>query len=76
MWFIMITFSLGVINLLPIPPLDGDRLWKELIDVTISLERTAGRAILWGLRITALATLIANVVFTVMNPALLFMFFG
>ncbi|MDO8057053.1 MAG: site-2 protease family protein, partial [Candidatus Hermodarchaeota archaeon] len=54
MWFIMITFSLGIINLLPIPPLDGDRLWKELIDATISLERTAGRVILWGLRVTAL----------------------
>jgi len=76
LWFIMITFSLGIINLLPIPPLDGDRLWKELIDATVSLERTVGRALLWGLRITALATLIANIVFTVMNPELLLMFFG
>ncbi|MFX0169165.1 MAG: site-2 protease family protein [Candidatus Hodarchaeota archaeon] len=76
LWFIMITFSLGVINLLPIPPLDGDRLWKELIDVTISLERKSGRALLWGLRIAALGTLIANIVFTIMNPALLLMFFG
>jgi membrane-associated protease RseP (regulator of RpoE activity) len=76
MWFTMITFSLGIINLLPIPPLDGDRLWKELIDATISLERTTGRVVLWSLRIAALATLIANIVFTVLNPALLFMFFG
>ncbi|MFW9832025.1 MAG: site-2 protease family protein, partial [Candidatus Thorarchaeota archaeon] len=74
-WFFTITFSLGVINLLPIPPLDGDRLWKELIDKTISLERQSARALLWGIRIAALAILIANVVFTIFNPNLLGIFF-
>ncbi len=75
-WFFMITFSLGIINLLPIPPLDGDRLWKELINATISLERTSGKALLWALRIGALAILVANVLFTILNPALLAIFFG
>jgi membrane-associated protease RseP (regulator of RpoE activity) len=74
-WFFIITISLGLINLLPIPPLDGDRLWKELIDATISLERTSGKALLWGLRITALSILIVNVLFTIWNPILLAMFF-
>ncbi|MFX1540235.1 MAG: site-2 protease family protein [Promethearchaeota archaeon] len=74
-WFFIITISLGLINLLPVPPLDGDRLWKDLIDATISLERTSGRALLWGLRITALSILIVNVLFTILNPALLAMFF-
>lgn len=75
-WFFMITFSLGIINLLPIPPLDGDRLWKELIDARISLERKSGKALLWVLRIGALAILVANVLFTIFNPALLAIFFG
>jgi membrane-associated protease RseP (regulator of RpoE activity) len=74
-WFFMITISLGIINLLPIPPLDGDRLWKDLIDATISLERKSGKALLWGLRITALTILALNVIFTIFNPALLLIFF-
>lgn len=74
-WFFMINFSLGIINLLPIPPLDGDRLFKELIDKTISLERKSAQALLWTLRITALSILIANVIFTVFTPSLLAIFF-
>jgi membrane-associated protease RseP (regulator of RpoE activity) len=74
-WFFMITISLGIINLLPIPPLDGDRLWKDLIDATISLERKSGKALLWGLRIAALTILVLNIIFTVFNPALLLIFF-
>ncbi|MFX1565057.1 MAG: site-2 protease family protein [Promethearchaeota archaeon] len=74
-WFFMITLSLGIINLLPIPPLDGDRLWKELIDSTISMERRGGKAVLWSLRITAISILIANIVFTIINPNLLLLFF-
>jgi membrane-associated protease RseP (regulator of RpoE activity) len=74
-WFFVITISLGIINLLPIPPLDGDRLWKELIDRTVSLERKSGRALLWGLRIAALTILILNILFTILNPALLLFFF-
>ncbi|MFW9935033.1 MAG: site-2 protease family protein [Candidatus Thorarchaeota archaeon] len=74
-WFFMITISLGIINLLPIPPLDGDRLWKDLIDATISLERKSGKALLWGLRIAALTILALNIIFTVFNPALLLIFF-
>lgn len=74
-WFFVITISLGIINLLPIPPLDGDRLWKELIDRTVSLERKSGKALLWGLRISALTILILNIVFTILNPNLLLFFF-
>ena len=74
-WFFTITLSLGLINLLPIPPLDGDRIWKELIDRIISLERRSAKALLWGLRITALSILIINVIFTIFNPGLLAMFF-
>ena len=74
-WFFMITISLGIINLLPIPPLDGDRLWKDLIDATLTLERKSGKAILWGLRISALAILALNVIFTFLNPTLLAFFF-
>jgi membrane-associated protease RseP (regulator of RpoE activity) len=74
-WFFTITLSLGIINLLPIPPLDGDRLWKELIDRTISLERRSAKALLWGLRITALSVLAINIIFTILNPGLLGMFF-
>jgi membrane-associated protease RseP (regulator of RpoE activity) len=74
-WFFTIMLSLGILNLLPIPPLDGDRLWKELIDRTISLERGIGRALLWGLRITALTILVVNVILTILNPGLLGMFF-
>ncbi len=74
-WFFVITISLGIINLLPIPPLDGDRLWKELIDRTVSLERKSGKALLWGLRITALTILILNIIFTFLNPVLLLFFF-
>lgn len=74
-WFFTITLSLAIINLLPIPPLDGDRLWKDLIDHTISLERRSGQALLWALRITALALLALNIIFTVLNPALLAWFF-
>ncbi|MFX1319443.1 MAG: site-2 protease family protein [Promethearchaeota archaeon] len=74
-WFFVITISLGIINLLPIPPLDGDRLWKELIDRTVSLERKSGKVLLWGLRVTALAILILNIIFTFLNPALLLFFF-
>lgn len=74
-WFFMITFSLGIINLLPIPPLDGDRLWKDLIDATLTLERKSGKALLWGLRISALTILALNVIFTIFNPALLAFFF-
>ena len=74
-WFFMITISLGIINLLPIPPLDGDRLWKDLIDATLSLERMSGQALLWGLRISALTILVLNVIFTIFNPSLLALFF-
>jgi membrane-associated protease RseP (regulator of RpoE activity) len=74
-WFFMITISLGIINLLPIPPLDGDRLWKDLIDGTLSLERKSGKALLWGLRITALTILALNIIFTIFNPELLAFFF-
>jgi membrane-associated protease RseP (regulator of RpoE activity) len=74
-WFFTITLSLGIINLLPIPPLDGDRLWKELIDRTISLERRSAKALLWGLRIAALSLLIVNVIFTILMPELLGIFF-
>ncbi len=74
-WFIIIMLSLGIINLLPIPPLDGDRLWKDLIDATIMMERKSGKALLWGLRITALSILVANILFTIINPALLAIFF-
>ncbi len=74
-WFFMITLSLAIINLLPIPPLDGDRLWKDLIDGTISLERKSGKAILWGLRIAALSILALNIIFTVLTPTLLAFFF-
>ena len=74
-WFFVITISLGIINLLPIPPLDGDRLWKELIDRTVSLDRKSGKALLWGLRITALTILILNIMFTFLNPGLLLFFF-
>lgn len=75
-WFFTITFSLGVLNLLTIPPLDGDRLFKELIDATIGLERTSGKAILWSLRVLALALLALNIIFTLLNPSLLAFFFG
>ncbi len=74
-WFFMITLSLAIINLLPVPPLDGDRLWKDLIDVTISLERRGGKALLWGLRITALTILALNIIFTILTPGLLAWFF-
>ncbi len=75
-WFFIITFSVGLLNLLPVPPLDGDKLFKELIDAVVSLERRRGRALLWGLRIFALALLILNVAFTLLTPSLLVMFFG
>jgi len=74
-WFFTITLSLAIINLLPIPPLDGDRLWKDLIDHTISLKRKSGKAILWGLRIAALTILALNIIFTILNPSLLAWFF-
>jgi membrane-associated protease RseP (regulator of RpoE activity) len=76
LWFYVISLSLGVMNLLPIPPLDGDRLFKELIDATISLERRSGRILLNSLRIFALMLLVLNIVFTFLRPDLLFLFFG
>jgi len=76
LWLYVISLSLAIMNLLPIPPLDGDRLFKELIDATISLERTSGRMILWGLRIFALALLLLNIIFTIISPGLLLLFFG
>ena len=76
LWFYIISLSLGIMNLLPIPPLDGDRLFKELIDATVSLERRSGRILLNGLRIFALALLVLNIVFTFLRPDLLFLFFG
>jgi len=75
-WFYLIALGLGIMNLLPTPPFDGDKLFKELIDATISLERTSGRAVLWGLRIFTLAVLVLNIVFTLLNPSLLAMFLG
>ncbi len=75
-WFFIIALSLAIMNLLPIPPLDGDRLFKELIDVTISLERRSGRALLWALRVSALMLLILNIAFTFLRPDLLAMLFG
>lgn len=75
-WFYLIALGVGIMNLLPTPPFDGDKLFKELIDATISLERTSGRAVLWGLRIFTLAILVLNIVFTLLNPSLLAMFFG
>jgi membrane-associated protease RseP (regulator of RpoE activity) len=75
-WFYLIALGVGILNLLPTPPFDGDKLFKELIDATLSLERTRGRAMLWGLRIFALAVLLLNIVFTFLNPHLLAMFFG
>jgi membrane-associated protease RseP (regulator of RpoE activity) len=75
-WFYLIALGLGIMNLLPTPPFDGDKLFKELIDATISLERTSGRAVLWGLRVFTLAVLVLNIVFTLLNPSLLAMFFG
>jgi membrane-associated protease RseP (regulator of RpoE activity) len=75
-WFFIIALSLAIMNLLPIPPLDGDRLFKELIDVTISLERRSGRALLWALRVSALSLLILNIVFTFLRPDLLALLFG
>ncbi len=74
-WFFTITLSLGIINLLPIPPLDGDRLWKELIDKTISMERKSGKVLLWFLRIAALSILAINIIFTIIMPGLLGIFF-
>ena len=68
--------SLGVLNLLPIPPFDGDRLFKELIDATIGLKRASGRGLLWGLRIFALTLLALNVILTLLNPSLILFFFG
>ncbi len=76
LWLYVISLSLAIMNLLPIPPLDGDKLFKELIDATISLERTSGRILLWGLRISALVLLILNIVFTIITPGLLLLFFG
>ncbi len=76
LWFYIISLSLGIMNLLPIPPLDGDRLFKELIDATVSLERRSGRILLNSLRIFALALLVLNIVFTFLRPDLLFLFFG
>ncbi|MFX1562829.1 MAG: site-2 protease family protein [Promethearchaeota archaeon] len=76
LWLYVISLSLAIMNLLPIPPLDGDRLYKELIDAAISLERTSGRVVLWGLRIFALVLLLLNIIFTVISPGLLLLFFG
>ncbi len=76
LWFYIISLSLGIMNLLPIPPLDGDRLFKELIDATISLERRSGQVLLYGLRFFALGLLILNIIFTFLRPDLLFLFFG
>jgi membrane-associated protease RseP (regulator of RpoE activity) len=76
LWFYIISLSLGVMNLLPIPPLDGDKLFKELIDATVSLERRSGRILLNSLRFFALGLLILNIVFTFLRPDLLFLFFG
>jgi membrane-associated protease RseP (regulator of RpoE activity) len=76
LWLYVISLSLAIMNLLPIPPLDGDKLFKELIDATISLERTSGRILLWGLRISALILLLLNIIFTIISPGLLLLFFG
>ncbi len=76
LWFYVISLSLGIMNLLPIPPLDGDRLFKELIDATVSLERRSGRILLNSIRIFALSLLILNIAFTFLRPDLLFLFFN
>jgi membrane-associated protease RseP (regulator of RpoE activity) len=75
-WFLLIALGIGIMNLLPTPPFDGDKLFKELIDATISLDRSSGRAVLWALRGFALALLVLNLVFTFLNPSLLAMFLG
>ncbi len=76
LWFYIISLSLGIMNLLPIPPLDGDKLFKELIDAAISLERRSGQALLYGLRFFALGLLALNIIFTFLRPDLLLLFFG
>jgi len=73
-WFFIIAFSLAVMNLLPIPPLDGDKMYKELIDATLSLDRASGLILLYSLRIFALLLLILNVALTFLR--LLALLFG
>jgi len=73
LWTHIIAFSVGIMNLLPIPLFDGDRMLADALDVLLKKRSPkAGRIILNGFRIFALALLILNISLTVISFPLLF----
>lgn len=68
LWTHIIAFSVGIMNLLPIPLFDGDRLLADALDIIVKKRSPrAARITLNSIRIFALSLLILNILLTVLS---------
>jgi membrane-associated protease RseP (regulator of RpoE activity) len=72
-WTFLLTLNIGLLNLLPIFFLDGDRMLTEVIgylDLKINNFKIIGKVILNGIRSFALMVLLLNIILTFVNMGL------
>ncbi len=61
LWLWIVLISVGLLNLLPIPPLDGDRILKNALTMVTDDEKKIKYA-MWPLRIASIVIVVGSIV--------------
>ena len=70
-WCYLILLSVALFNLLPIPPLDGDKLLSNGLSLVVKDEKKI-KYIMWPVRIVALAIVVLSIVLSLITGKGLF----